>query len=305
MNTTRQKILWLHIVLSCLFVTRESKLEEKAFLQNDMYFCVAADSNFFTKLLRLIGSIHHTNFDKTKEIAIFDLGFSEDQIKFLKMVEKVSVYPVELTHPDILKYVRKNNDGAVVRGWYAWKPVAIKEALAMFPYVLYLDAGCCVLRGLKDVFCYIQKNGYLLVENQAGYTIGQHCTACVRNHYLLSSNERDWILNARPISAGIQGLSRAVYHSYIKPIYELSKDLKYFEDDGSAPLGFGWARHDQTLFSIQARLMGLRLVATYRDWQQEIPKISRQSLEAHIVYRYNGKIDFAKYIRFKNNVKLL
>ncbi|MFH1254763.1 MAG: hypothetical protein V1646_05035 [bacterium] len=273
----------------------------------DMYFCIPSDSHFFDNLLRLIGSIHYTNFEKTKKIAVFNLGLTKEQVKFLKTIEKVSVHNVELTHPDLLKYVKKNKTSKQVRGWYAWKPVVIKQALTMFPYVLYLDAGCCVLLPLEDMFGYIQAHDYLLIENCAKYTIGEHCTKYVYAHFSLSSPKNNWIKDAKPITAGIQGLSRAVYDSYVIPLYELTKDLKFFEDDGSAPLGFGLARHDQTLFSIQARLLGFETIPTYKNCQLStqgktfnIHISSQNSIEnAHIVYHYKGKINFSSYLKFK------
>lgn len=276
--------------------------------QQDMYFCIPADSNFFDSLLRLIGSIHCTNFEKTKEIAVFDLGLTKNQINFLKTIEKVSVHKVELTHPDLLKYFKKTKDAKLyVRGWYAWKPVVIKQALEMFPYVLYLDSKCCVLLPLDDIFEYIQAHDYLLVGNWFKYKIGEHCTKYVRNHFSLSSSKNNWILNANPIAAGIQGLSKAVYKSYVIPIYELTKDLKYFEDDGSAPLGFGLARHDQTLFSIQARLLGFETIPMNKNCTLSTNgktfniNISSPSCEknAHIVCHYRGKINFLLSLKFK------
>lgn len=54
--------------------------ETSPIYQQDMYFCIPSDSKFFDKLLRLIGSIHYTNFAKTKEIAVFNLGLTKKQI---------------------------------------------------------------------------------------------------------------------------------------------------------------------------------------------------------------------------------
>ena len=39
---------------------------------------------------------------------------------------------------------------------------------------------------------------------------------------------------------------------------KLAADIKNFEDDGTAYWGYGFARHDQTLFSIFARKLGLK-----------------------------------------------
>lgn len=282
-------------------------VENLPIYQKDMYFCIPSDSKFFDKLLMLIGSIHYTNFVKTKEIAVFNLGLTKKQVNFLNTIEKVSVHNVELTHPDLLKYFKKNKSKNQVRGWYAWKPVVIKQSLDMFPYVLYLDAGCCVLLPLDDIFEYIQAHGYILFENHARYTIGEHCTKSVHKHFMLSSSQNNWILDTTPIIAGIQGLSRVVYDSYVMPIYELTKKLNFFEDDGSAPLGFGFARHDQTLFSIQARLLGYEVIPARKNYvvsdhgKNFNINISNRNLveNTHIVCRYAGETDFRLFLKFK------
>ena len=175
------------------------------------------------------------------------------------------MYPIELKHPDLLQHFFTRSRGKPVRGWYAWKPVAIKQALDMFPYILFLDAGCRVLQPLDNIFYYIKKKHYLLVENGSRYSIGDHCTKHVTDLFALSLPERKWILAERSISAGIQGLSRIIFGCYVQPMYELSKDLKNFQDDGSSPLGFGFARHDQTLFSILRCLLNWELIPPHRN----------------------------------------
>lgn len=65
------------------------------------------------------------------------------------------------------------------------------------------------------------------------------------------------------ISAGIQGVSRALYDSYILPVYTLASEIKNFEDNGTAAWGYGFARHDQTLFTFFARKLGLTLHPFY------------------------------------------
>jgi hypothetical protein len=47
-----------------------------------------------------------------------------------------------------------------------------------------------------------------------------------------------------------------VYEDYVKPLYLLAHNMQLFEDDGTTSRGFGGARHDQTLFSIRARILG-------------------------------------------------
>lgn len=273
-----------------------------------MCFCIPSDDAFFKKLLDLIGSIHHTNFDKLKEIAVFDLGLTKDQLNFLKSIEKVSVHSVELRHPDILKpfKARPYPSKKIARGWYAWKPIIIKQAASLFDYFLYLDAGCTVLKPLDDIFTYIQDRGYLLMQTGVKYTIGDQCTKYVISKFSLSSPENSWILNKRSIASGIQGISNRIYDSYVKPIYELTTDLRFFEDDGSSRLGFGSARHDQILFGIQAILLNLESIPVNKNYQAFVQgkKINIcfgsnvNSKDIQILYQHSsGK--FIQFIKFK------
>ena len=115
-----------------------------------VYICTAANSNYFDNLLNLIGSIHKVNYESLDTIAVFDLGLTEPQKIILNTIEKVKVYQVEKTHPDILTFFKLPSTKQML-GWYAWKPVIIKQALDYYPYIIYLDAGTTVLNPLDDL----------------------------------------------------------------------------------------------------------------------------------------------------------
>lgn len=59
--------------------------------------------------------------------------------------------------------------------------------------------------------------------------------------------------------------------SFVSNWYELTKDIRYFADDGSTPDGYGTARHDQTILSILGYLKGLYVF--HQDWAQNTPMI--------------------------------
>jgi hypothetical protein len=278
------------------------------------YFCTAADEQYFPWLVNLIGSIHKTNFDNLEDIAVYDLGFTEQQRQALRSMQKVHICSLELTNPDLLKQFQTNAAGKLVRGWYAWKPVVIKQALEHFPYVLYLDAGCTVLKPLNDLFAYIQEHHYFLLQDQVWYiggqnkqfAIGEQCTRFVINAFNLNSAERRWILQAPSMYAAVQGVSREMNSSLVVPMYELSKDLRNFQDDGSSMYGFGLARHDQTLYSIQARLLGLTLIEPHKDVTLTAGDTSftvhvgdSVTAQPHIFYNCKGQLDFTDSIRWR------
>lgn len=221
-----------------------------------MYFCTAADDKHYPLLLNLIGSIHKYNFYNTVEIRVYDLGLTDIQKNELRNFKRVVLCTVDATNPDILTPI-ETGVGRSVRGLFSWKPVIIKDSLEHREYILYLDAGTTVLSPLNQLFKHIAQNGSLLFD--CGHSIKWMTTAHVINKLDLATPENSWILEDSTvgIDAGFMGLSRSQYDSFVLPMYELSKDIANFTDDGTCPSGWGTGRHDQTLFSILARKLNL------------------------------------------------
>ena len=89
-------------------------------------------------------------------------------------------------------------------------------------------------------------------------------------------------------------------------MYELTKSqFQLFEDDGSGRFGFGSGRHDQTLFSIHARLLHFDLT-----FPQEVVSLDGETSgesfyfsdggtqEPHIWYACKGQVNLQRHIRF-------
>lgn len=220
-----------------------------------MYFCTAADSKHYPILLNLIGSLHKHNFYDIENILVYDLGLSEIQKKELLNIKKVSVCDVEKVNPSILTNLETGVNRSV-KGLFSWKPVIIKDALDKHPYILYLDAGTTIQKPLNDLFKHISQNGYLFFD--CGASIKWMTTKYLINKLNLNSDENKGLLddNTLGIDAGFQGVSRKIYDSYVLPMYEFSKDIQNFTDDGTCPDGWGTGRHDQTLFSILVKQLG-------------------------------------------------
>ncbi len=206
-----------------------------------LYFCTASNSTFFNPLKSFIGSVHKTNFDHLDEIAVFNLGLTQEQIDELNSMQKVQVYEVERTHPDILEPVHTGRRYKVP-GWYAWKPVAIKQALDMFPYVLWQDAGNVVLRPLDELFEHIRQHGYFLIGSGTDqkHAIRQHATQYQIKKCDLDQKDKKWILDMLETMGATIGIARdhpVAYNQFLLPIYELTRDLRNFSDDGTCPRG--------------------------------------------------------------------
>ncbi len=244
-------------------------------LAEGIVFVTVADKERYGMLNKSLASIVETNREHLSHIAVFDLGFTPSQRESLNNLEFVHVYDIEPVNPEIFKMFAVRTSGRKARGLYSWKPVILKQALDMFPVILYMDASTIVKNSLEPFFAHIHQNGYLLIS--CGHDGREMTTQTIIKKFQLDLPERAWILHEKGIEAGFQGLSRKVYQNYVYPMYELARDIKNFEDDGSAPSGFGHARHDQTLFNIYARL--LKLDVKQRD-RFEL-NISGKSLSIH------------------------
>jgi len=227
-----------------------------------MYFCTAADEKHYPLLVNMIGSIFHHNFYDVVSVRVYDIGLTDIQKAELANMKKVTVCEVERTNPDILTYI-ETGVNRHVRGLFAWKPVLIKDTLDHCEYALYLDAGTTILKPLNQLFRHIKQNGYLLFD--CGHSIKKMTTKYLIDKLDLQSQDSEWILSDDTfgVDAGFMGISRQVYDEYVLPAYEFAKDIKNFTDDGTCPDGWGYGRHDQTLFSILARLNGYEL--SYHD----------------------------------------
>lgn len=242
------------------------------------YYCTAASADYYPKLLGLIGSIHEFNYEDLVEIAVFDLGLTNDQIQVLNKIEKVQVYSFKEDNPHLLSYpIHGNFQGRI--GAYSWKPVAIKEALDLFPYVLWIDAGTTVLKSMNSLFYSISEQGYFLCtigdREPPGFPVDWSVNNCVRQNFDLNSEKNKKILMQEQIMAGVIGASRADSSRFIEDLYQLSKKIQYFIDDGTSLGGYGSSRPDQVLLTILAHLQNKKVYK--QDHTQKKPLLLRQS----------------------------
>lgn len=224
-----------------------------------MIFCTVSDDRHFALLLNLIGSIHKHNYEELKEIMVYDLGMNEKYLTMLSDISKVKVYKIEETNPYIFKDIQTNSF-RYTKGLFSWKAVVMKDALEKYENVLYVDSGTVLLKPINNLFEHIRQHGYVFFD--CGHSIKWMTPKHVIEKFNLNSEENKWLLNDETlgVDAGFQGLSRKIYSDYILPMYELSKDINNFFDDGSCPDGWGTGRHDQTLFSILAQKLKYKIL---------------------------------------------
>lgn len=265
MNAVKQLFIYLY-TLSFFTLMAEQPIQ---------YYCTAADEGYFYHVINLIGSLHKTNFEHLGEIIIFDLGLTAQQKTFLEKIQKVCVRDLERINPYILQKFQVNKAGKMVPGWYSWKPVCIKQALEIYPYVLWLDAGTTILRDLSHLFAYIKNNHYLLItigdeyiNDKLAHPIKQGLTKFVQEMFCLNTQDPHDISHLECIGSLI-GVHKEASDLFLLTWYEFAKNIKYFQDDGTTPDGFGTARHDQIILSILTYILGLQFFK--QDYTQKKP----------------------------------
>lgn len=243
-------------IVFCLLYINKTFNQVPSFDQ-PMNFVTVADNEHFPWISGLVESIYKFNPKKTINLVVFNIGLTPEQKTELETKYHAQVPYIEMVNPDLCtKFVVRPN-GRLARGWYAWKPVIFYQALQLFDYFLYVDSGKRITGPCDLIFHHILEHGYFFLC--CGHDIRPMTTQYVIKKFGLDDEGKNNILDKWGLEAGNQGISKKIFNDYVKPLYELAHDLRNFEDDGSAPWGFGGSRHDQTLFSIQAQLMGYKI----------------------------------------------
>jgi hypothetical protein len=129
----------------------------------------------------------------------------------------------------------------------------------------------------------------------------------------MDSPENRWIYPKESIMGGIIGVARWNQEEFLIPMYEMSKDLRNYDDDGTSISGHRGSRHDQVLISILAYSKRLEIFQQNHQQNKEtylIIKNEKRPLyitwnkkyvcsKTHI-YSSRGDIgNYANYIRYK------
>jgi len=263
--------------------------------QYPLYFCTASSPNYYKALLNFIGSVHKSHFNDLGEIAVFDLGLEPEQLNELARIERVRVCTLERKHDNIIKPLPKaGTKGLPKVSAYAFKPVAVKQALEMYPYFLWLDAGSTVFGSIRILFDHIREKGYFL-HNGSGWSLRKQLCSYPARTFELHRKDRRWILGPKilGIESGVMGLTPAVRERLVLPVYEAAADLNNFIDDGTSGGGRGTGRHDQAVIAVQARIAEL-----YIHQHSSAPLFLQVAGRKHPFRITNYKVD-----PFKNNFR--
>lgn len=213
----------------------------------------AADDQYFTRLIAMIGSVIRNHEDGKFSISVYNIGLTSDQLDILMVIPGVEIFVPEKVNPFVTTKFKKHQFGEHrhVPGLYTWKPVAVKMEIEKCEQVLWLDAGVTVCRNLSPMWEHTRNVGYFFigVASIDWQTTKKAAALC----------RKPEILKQRGLNSSSMGITRSVYESFVIPSYECAKDLELFRDDGSAGGGPTSGRHDQTIFSIMAANSGLHI----------------------------------------------
>lgn len=259
-NPSRSKIKKnLDMLIDPTTLQEDIKPIDRFVFSEGIVFVTCADTEHYPILQHLLKSIYKYQSPNLQQILIFDLGLTQEERQSLNGLQKIKVCDIEPVNTDLFVKFRTRAStprGKPVRGWYSWKPVILKQALEMFPYIMYVDATITIKKRVDILFEYTKRQGHLIID--CGHSIREMCTTTAKNIFALT-DDNDSLLDTFGLWAGFQCLSWQAVQDYVNPIYQLAFDINNFVDDGTAPGGFGFARHDQLLFSIQARLKNMAI----------------------------------------------
>lgn len=255
---------------------------------NAQYYCTATNSAYYPHLLKLIGSIHKTNYEFLNQIFVYDLGLQKAEKEYLSKIEKLEVIAFKEIHKDVIKPVVKDAYGRTVPGWYAFKYVALYEVIKKVPIILWIDSGSTVLRPLNSLFNEIEKNGYFFCtigdedNGKITHDVKWGMTKFVYDKFDMNSSSKKFILDKEPVMGGVIGVTSQDKNNIIADMFYFAQDLRNYADDGTTPNGFGTSRHDQSLLSAQCYYQNL--IVYKQDFRQERPIKFNYSNNAELFY---------------------
>jgi hypothetical protein len=121
----------------------------------------AASESYRPQLLALLGSLR-CNWPNHPPVRVYDMGLREGTGRLLREAG----FDVRVI-PPFVPHWRKH---------YTWKPWCMNDASA--ERLLWLDAGCCVLRPLPEIFDTISQQGYFALPNYEPLEVEASEEAC-------------------------------------------------------------------------------------------------------------------------------
>lgn len=239
----------------------------------------ACNSLYYNNVLTLIASLHRTSYNCFEMMIIYNLGLSEDELNTLKSIEKVQIcefpHVTQLPFPEFL-----------VPKQHAYKALCVERSADISNIILWLDAGCVVLRNIEDIFNIIELEDIFLIED-CNWSNNHWTSPKCRQIMEVKDDE----LTSRQLCSGFIGYKKnGKYQRMIieASVYSQIKDCVHGSPDNH--------RHDQTIYSILSyRYKCPRYPLHYAEWESLEKALSENSYffaHRHRYYNIEG-------IRFK------
>ena len=194
-----------------------------------------ANSPYFESLLTLISTVHKTSYDIVDQIFVYDFGLDVREIERLKTLKKVKV--VEMNElPPVYETISTTKTKC-----HFLKMFSLYDAKNKGNNVLWLDAGACVLRDIKEIFDTIENEDIFLVGD---IHLNKNYTHSLCRE-IMSASESE--LNDKQLWSGLVG-----FKSNGKFINIIDEGMDYSLVEGCIDGYVENHRHDQSVLSILA-----------------------------------------------------
>jgi hypothetical protein len=193
--------------------------------KNQDIIITAASESYRSQLLSFLGSLR-CNWPDHPQVRVYDMGLSEGTPELLNKagfdVRKI---------PPFVPHWRKH---------YTWKLWCMADASESSDRVLWMDAGCCILRPLPEIFDIVRHHGYFALPNYRPLEIEaseQACEGCAVT--------TEFPVGKVSLTAAVFGFLRG---SVAERVVHLSLEVAKTERHIMATNP--WHRHDQAILSL-------------------------------------------------------
>lgn len=185
----------------------------------------AASESYKPQLLSFLGSLR-CNWPDHPQVVVYDMGLGEETPEFLHKAGFIV-----RTIPPFVPHWRLH---------YTWKLWCMVDASASAERILWMDAGCCILRPLPEAFDIIKEIGYFALPNYRPLEIEASAEACEG-----CGVAKGFPVGKVSLSAAVFGFSHG---SAAERVVHLSLEVAKTERHIKATKH--WHRHDQAILSL-------------------------------------------------------
>lgn len=185
----------------------------------------AASESYQAQLVAFLASLR-CNWPDHPPVRVYDMGLSSATMALLRGAgfEVRSI-------PPFVSHWRKH---------YTWKPWCMADAASAAERVLWMDAGCCILRPLPEVFDIIEHQGYFALPNYRPLDIEASIEACEGCGVPINFRNGKVSLTAAFFGFSHGSTAERVVHEALA----VARTERYIK--ATKP----WHRHDQAILSL-------------------------------------------------------